>query len=195
MAKQLAFYFEQKYCSGCCTCQVACKDKNNLKVGQLFRSVHEVSGGGYRQTGAAIVQDVYAFWLSISCNHCAKPACVENCPTGALSKRAEDGIVDIDQRKCSGCQLCVRSCPYGALQLDSDMGKVRKCDFCRDLLADGKPPACIAACPMRALEYGTLDELQKKYGTVNQTLGMPDATITSPSLVISPHRSAVERKP
>lgn len=195
MAKQLAFYFEQKHCSGCCTCQVACKDKNNLKVGQLFRRVHEVSGGGYRQTGAVIVQDVYAFWLSISCNHCVKPVCVENCPTGALSKRIEDGIVDIDQRKCVGCQLCVRSCPYGALLFDSEIGKVRKCDFCRDLLADGKPPACVAACPMRALEYGPLDELQKKYGTVNQTLGLPDAAITEPSLVISPHRSAVESKP
>lgn len=191
MVKQWAFYFEQKHCSGCCTCQIACKDKNNLKAGQLFRKVHEFSGGGYWQEGAAIIQAVYAFWLSLSCNHCANPACVENCPTGALKKCAEDGIVDIDQEKCIGCKRCVKSCPYGSLQVDHDTEKVRKCDFCRDLLAQGKSPACVAACPMRALDYGQLDELRKKYGTVNQIRNMPSSTITEPSLVIAPHRRAL----
>jgi anaerobic dimethyl sulfoxide reductase subunit B len=191
MMKQLAFYFEQKYCSGCCTCQIACKDKNDLKAGQLFRKVYEVAGGGFQQDGTAIIQDVYAFWLSISCNHCVKPACVAKCPTGALTKRSEDGIVDIDPEKCIGCRLCISSCPYQALVYDSEIGKACKCDFCRDLLAAGKPPACVAACPMRALSYGVLDELQKKAGTVNQTLGMPDAATTDPSLVILPHRHAL----
>jgi anaerobic dimethyl sulfoxide reductase subunit B (iron-sulfur subunit) len=190
MTKQMAFYFEQKHCSGCCTCQIACKDKNNLKVGQMFRKVHEYSGGGFWQEGAAVVQDVYAFWLSISCNHCGEPACVKNCPTGALQKRMDDGIVVIDSEKCIGCCRCVKSCPYGSLQYDLGIGKVRKCDFCLDLLSKGEVPACVAACPMRALDYGVLGELRKKYGTVDQTRGMPSAANTEPSLVISPHRSA-----
>ncbi len=192
MSRQLAFYFEQKHCIGCSTCQVACKDKNDLAAGQLFRKVSEFAGGGYRERGAAVIPDVYAFWLSMSCNHCLKPACVASCPTGALEKRAEDGIVFIDPESCAGCLCCLESCPYGALAYNPATGKVGKCDFCRDLLAAGKPPACIAACPMRALDYGPLDELRQKYGTINRVKGMPSPDITQPALVITPHRDAVK---
>lgn len=191
MAKQLAFYFDQRYCIGCDTCQIACKDKHNLEVGQLFRKVYEIDGGEFRQTGEAVIPEVYAFWLTVSCNHCVRPICVESCPTGALQKRAEDGIVYIDQERCIGCTRCIKSCPYDSPQFNPKTKKVGKCDFCRDLLAAGQPPACVAACPMRALEYGPLDELQQKYGTVNQTKGMPKAGITQPALVITPHRDAL----
>lgn len=194
MPNQLAFYFEQKHCSGCNTCQIACKDKNNLPVGQLYRSVREFAGGGYRQDGPAIMHNVYAFWLSISCNHCAKPVCMEHCPSDAIIKLPENGIVYIEREKCIGCQACVRSCPYHAPQYDSKAGKTGKCDFCRDLLAEGKPPACVAACPMRALEFGPLAELREKYGPVSSTLGLPDDGLTGPSLVIAPHRDAAQSK-
>ncbi|MBP2652031.1 MAG: dimethylsulfoxide reductase, chain [Firmicutes bacterium] len=191
MPKQLAFYFEQQHCVGCMTCQVACKDKNNLAAGQCFRKVKEVAGGSYTSQGAGLVPHIYAFWLSVSCNHCAKPVCAANCPTGALEKRGEDGIVIVDQEKCSGCQQCIKTCPYDALAYNPLTGKVGKCDFCRDLLAAGKQPVCVAACPMRALDYGLLEELQQKYGSVNQTKGLPSPQITEPSLVITPHRDAV----
>jgi anaerobic dimethyl sulfoxide reductase subunit B (iron-sulfur subunit) len=194
MTGQLAFYFEQEHCVGCLTCQIACKDKKDLEVGQLFRKVHESAGGGYRQKGRVISHNVFAFWLSMSCNHCQAPACMKNCPTGAIRKRPEDGIVFIDEGICIGCQNCVVSCPYGAPQYNPQKGKAGKCDLCRDQLAAGKQPACVAACPMRALHYGRLDVLRQKYGSLNRVPGMPDPDITRPSLVITPHRDSAGKK-
>jgi len=194
MGKQLAFYFEQKHCTGCMTCQIACKDKNNLAVGQLFRKVTEVVGGSYQEKDSVVIPKVYAFWLSISCNHCVKPVCVASCPVGAIQKRAEDGIVLINQERCVGCLKCTKSCPYDALQYNPKTKKVCKCDFCYDLLAEDQPPACVAACPLRAMDYGPLDRLQEKYGQINQTQGMPDGDITQPALVITPHRHGMINK-
>lgn len=192
MSKQLAFYFEQKHCVGCNTCQIACKDKNNLEIGQQFRKVYEIAGGDYIEKGSVIIPKIYAFWLSISCNHCINPICVKNCPTGAMQKESEEGIVYVDQEKCIGCLRCVKSCPYEAPQYNLTNEKVGKCDFCRDLLAVGKQPVCVSACPMRALDYGPLDILQQKYGYINETKGMPKADITEPALVITPHNDAVK---
>ncbi len=194
MGKQLAFYFEQKNCTGCMTCQVACKDKHDLAVGQLFRKVYEVAGGSYQEKGTAVIPEIYAFWISMSCNHCINPSCIESCPTGALQKRAEDGIVYLDQERCIGCLRCSKSCPYDAPQYNPKIQKVNKCDFCRDLLAEDKPPICVASCPLRALDYGPLDTLRQKYGNYSQTKGMPEANITQPALVITPHRHATSNK-
>ncbi|MCI1945150.1 DMSO/selenate family reductase complex B subunit [Clostridium luticellarii] len=193
MRRQLAFYFEQKSCTGCGTCSIACKDKNNLETGQNFRKVYEVSGGSYKRRGRAIFPDVYAFWISISCNHCLDPVCAKSCPTGAVVKRKKDGIVYICEEKCIGCCRCIKSCPYKAPQYDEHIKKVRKCDFCMDLLAEGREPACVAACPMRALAYGPLDLLVQKYGSIDEVQGMPEGNITKPALVIMPHRDAVEK--
>ena len=190
MSEQLGFYFQQDRCIGCFTCQIACKDKNDLEVGQRFRKVHEFAGGGYTQTGRGLVNNVYAYWLSMSCNHCEDPICVKNCPTHALQKRAEDGIVFIDQNQCIGCRYCVMSCPYGAPQFNPKTGKTGKCDMCKDLLAKGEKPVCVTACPMRLLDCGKLDELRKKYQGVDQIKGMPEPK-TKPSFVITPHRDAV----
>lgn len=193
MTKQLGFYFEQKNCTGCKTCQTACKDKNDLEIGQLYRKVYEVAGGAYEKKGAAVVPEVYAFWVSVSCNHCINPACVKSCPVGALQKRPEDGIVTLERERCIGCRRCIKSCPYEALQYDPSAKKVGKCDFCMDELASGKDPVCVAACPMRALGYGPLEALQQKYGTCSQTKGMPDPDMIQPALVITPHRNAVSK--
>lgn len=190
MSGQLGFYFQQDRCIGCFTCQIACKDKNNLAVGQNFRRVNEFAGGGYRQAGNGLVNDVYAYWLSMSCNHCADPVCVKNCPTGAMQKRSDDGIVLIEQTKCIGCRKCITICPYGAPQFNPQTRKTGKCDMCQDLIANGEQPVCVAACPMRVLEHGNLSELKKRYQGVNQVKGMP-VPDTKPSIVIKPHRSAV----
>lgn len=188
--KQWAFYFDQEYCSGCGTCQIACKDKNNLTKGQVYRSVTEYSGGGYRQDGAAIVQDVFAFFLSMSCNHCKKPACVAVCPTKALHKREIDGLVLLEWEKCIGCKACQKACPYDAMQYDCVEKKAAKCDFCQDLLAENKPPACVAACPMRVLDYGEFNELVEKYGEQKIIEGVPSFDLTEPAVLIRCHPKA-----
>jgi len=191
MAQQVGFFIEQNRCMGCKACQAACKDKHDLEVGQLWRRVTEIEGGNYFEDGAAIHPNIYAFWTSLGCNHCADPACVKNCPTGAMYKRSEDGIVLHDDQKCIGCKMCMWSCPYGAPQYNPLKGKVGKCDYCIDYVQKGKDPACVSACPVRALHAGKLTELQAKHGTKAQTKGMPSPDITHPSIVIMPHKDAI----
>ncbi|CAB1247528.1 DMSO/selenate family reductase complex B subunit [Clostridium sp. MT-14] len=193
MCTQLAFYFEQKNCTGCNTCKIACKDKNNLEAGQNFRNVYEVSGGSYIKRGRAVIPKVYAFWISISCNHCIDPACVKACPVKAIKKRKKDGIVYICEDLCIGCRSCIKACPYKAPQYDSSTKKVKKCDFCMDLIDKGKPPVCVAACPMRVLNYGDLNFLKARYGNICKVRGMPEGNATKPALVITPHRDALKK--
>jgi anaerobic dimethyl sulfoxide reductase subunit B (iron-sulfur subunit) len=185
---QLAFYFDSSACSGCKACQAACKDKNNLPVGLLWRRVYEVTGGGWTQSGQAWTSDVFAYNLSLSCNHCEKPICVEVCPTRAMHQRA-DGIVVVDQDKCVGCQYCSWACPYHAPQYDRAQGHMTKCDFCADNLAAGLSPACVAACPLRVLDFGEVSVLQAKHGSLASVRPLPDESLTRPSIVIKPHQA------
>lgn len=181
---QIGFYYNMKVCTECKTCQVACKDKNNLNVGALFRRVYTMEGGKYPKP--------WVYNLSISCNHCANPKCVFNCPTGALYKRAEDGVVLHDKGKCIGCKLCIWSCPYEAPQYLEEESIIGKCDFCADLLAQGEDPACVASCVMRALHWGDLEELRRKYGDTADVKQFPSSDITDPSIVITPKLEAMK---
>ncbi|MBC7343197.1 MAG: dimethylsulfoxide reductase subunit B [Clostridia bacterium] len=190
--KQLGFHIDQASCIGCFTCQIACKDKNDLEVGQLWRRVVEMAGGGYVEEGNTVRSNVFAYYIPVSCNHCADPPCVRNCPTGALYKREKDGLVLLNQDRCIGCQYCVWSCPYNAPQFNPATGKVGKCNFCVDLLEQGKDPVCVSACPMRALHWGPIDELKQKYGGVDLIRGLPDPKLTGPSLLVTPHRDAIK---
>lgn len=187
--KRLAFYFDSSACSGCKTCQMACKDKNDLGPGQVWRRVYEVTGGDWEKQGSTWKQNIFAYNLSMSCNHCDDPICAKNCPTKALHKR-EDGIVQIDQDLCVGCKYCAWVCPYGAPQFNPDKGVMGKCDFCADYIDEGKRPSCVDACPMRALDCGEYEALLNKYGSSEHIYPLPDQTITLPSFFVKAHKSA-----
>ncbi len=189
MVKQYAFYLDSTSCSGCKACQVACKDKNNLEVGRLWRRVYEVSGGDWLPLGEAWLPNVFAYNISMACNHCQQPICMEVCPTKAIHKRP-DGIVLISQDKCTGCGYCGWACPYGALQYDQQAGKMTKCTFCYDYIDQGKAPACVSACPMRVLDFGELTDLVQAHGQVSDIYPLPEPALTEPSFVITPHQDA-----
>jgi anaerobic dimethyl sulfoxide reductase subunit B (iron-sulfur subunit) len=152
-----AFTFDASACSGCKACQIACKDKNNLPVGVLWRRVVEISGGSWEKQNDAWITDVFAYNLSIACNHCVHPKCAGVCPTDAYVVR-EDGIVYIDESKCVGCGYCSWACPYSAPMYNPEAGHMTKCNFCYDNIDAGLSPACVAACPMRVLEFATVDD-------------------------------------
>jgi anaerobic dimethyl sulfoxide reductase subunit B (iron-sulfur subunit) len=161
MTAQYAFHFDSTFCSGCKACQAACKDKNNLPPGVLWRRVYEVSGGGWQNVGKRSSRagtydvwenTVFAYNLSMACNHCIHPKCAGVCPVDAYTVR-EDGIVYLDTTKCMGCGYCAWACPYAAPQYNPEAGHMTKCDFCCDNLDAGLPPACVAACPLRVLDY------------------------------------------
>lgn len=189
---QLGFYINQSLCTGCKACSVACKDKNNSDVGINFRRVYNPEEGSYLgQPNGGFVTNVKSYYFSISCNHCSEPKCLSICPTGAISKRKKDGVVIIDQDICAGTQLCIKACPYGSPQYNKKVFKSNKCNFCIDLQEQGEDPVCVATCPMRAIEFGPIDELRKKYGNISQIKGMPSPESTDPNIVITPHRDAV----
>jgi anaerobic dimethyl sulfoxide reductase subunit B (iron-sulfur subunit) len=187
--KRLAFYYDSSMCSGCKTCQIACKDKNDLPLGVNWRRVYEVTGGDWIQKNKAWISDVYAYNVSLSCNHCEDPICQKNCPTNAISKR-EDGIVLIDTEKCMGCKYCAWVCPYGAPQFDDSKGVMTKCDLCADYVDEGKNPSCVDSCPMRTFDFGDYEELKEKYGEETHIYPLPKPDVTEPSILIKPHKDA-----
>lgn len=149
MAKQYGFYFDADRCVQCRACEVACKSVNDIEPGPRWRRVIDIWEGEY--------PNFTRNFFSLACMHCGQPACAEACPTGAISKRAEDGIVVVDRGKCNGCQECASACPYKVPQFGAD-GTMQKCDFC---LERGQEPACVATCPAEALHYGTMEELSE----------------------------------
>jgi anaerobic dimethyl sulfoxide reductase subunit B (iron-sulfur subunit) len=190
MTTQYAFHFNSNLCTGCKACQVGCKDKWDLELGVTWRRVAEFTEGVWTHNAdGTYTQDVNTYYTSVACNHCENPACVEVCPTQAMHKR-EDGIVVIDQSACIGCRYCEWACPYGAPQFSAKLGVMTKCNFCYDAIDAGDKPTCVASCPSRALDFGELEELRAKYGTLNEVAPLPSAEITHPSLVITPHRNA-----
>lgn len=144
--KQYGFYFDSTKCTGCKTCQVSCKDEKDLDLGPKFRRVYEFGGGSWQKQDGIWQQNVYSYYLSISCNHCSNPTCVEGCPTGAMHKRAEDGLVVVDQTVCVGCRYCELRCPYGAPQYDEKKKLMSKCDGCYERVAKGMKPVCVESC-------------------------------------------------
>lgn len=189
MAKQYGFFIDSSRCTGCKTCMLACKDYKDLPPEINFRRVYEYAGGAWVAEGDTWRQDVFAYYTSIACNHCADPACIKVCPTGAMHKR-EDGFVVIDEDVCIGCKSCVLACPYGAPQFNAVKGHTTKCDGCYSRVADGMKPICVEACPLRALDFGPIDALRAEHGTLAAVAPLPSADYTSPSIVIKPNRKA-----
>ncbi|MBI4787705.1 MAG: dimethylsulfoxide reductase subunit B [Chloroflexi bacterium] len=190
MAKQLAFHINSSVCGNCKACQIACQDKNSLPVEIRWRRVVQYGGGSWVKQGNLMKPNgVFNYSLSVACMHCENPACVNVCPTQAMSKRA-DGLVLINAEQCIGCRYCEWACPYGAPHFNEAKGVMTKCTFCDDLLAQGQNPACVDACPMRAIEFGELSELRAKYGNAMDVEPLPASWMTQPAVVVTPHKHA-----
>jgi nitrate reductase beta subunit len=96
------------------------------------------------------------FYLPRICNHCLNPACVASCPSGALYKRGEDGIVLINQDVCRGWRMCVTACPYKKTYYNWQTGKSEKCILCYPRLETGQAPACMHSCVGRIRYLGVI---------------------------------------
>ncbi len=136
-----------------------------LRGGQ-GRSVHLQKTAGGKSWGMNYDEDegggefpnAYFFYLPRLCNHCTQPACVEACPSGALFKREEDGLVLRDEDECSGSQQCARACPYKKIYFNEARNVSQHCIGCFPRLEQGVAPACVRQCPGRAAFVGFLDD-------------------------------------
>ena len=188
--KKMGLVIDLDTCVGCHACAVSCKEWNaggfaapltdespygKDPTGVWFNRVHSYEiaaepattgcGGGAQ---AAAPQPAMTLHFPRSCLHCETPACVTVCPTGASYKRAEDGIVLVDEDKCIGCKLCSWACPYGAREYSQVEGVMKKCTLCIDRIYNEnldeaeRQPACVQACPTRARHFGDLGDPESK---------------------------------
>jgi nitrate reductase beta subunit len=102
------------------------------------------------------IQQLVFFYFPRICNHCSNPACVASCPSGALYKRGEDGIVLIDQNRCRAWRSCVSACPYKKTYFNWSTGKSEKCLLCYPRVETGQAPACFHSCVGRIRYLGML---------------------------------------
>jgi Fe-S-cluster-containing dehydrogenase component len=177
--KKLGLVIDLDICVGCHACAVACKEWNDggqfgplpdehaygkEPLGVWFNRVHsyEVTNDTARESSAMTIH------FPRSCLHCETPDCVTVCPTGASYKRADDGIVLVDDDKCIGCQLCAWACAYGAREFSEERGVMQKCTLCVDRIYNetfeeyDRQPACVMACPTRARHFGDLGDAESK---------------------------------
>ncbi|WP_308367321.1 MULTISPECIES: nitrate reductase subunit beta [unclassified Microbulbifer] len=101
-------------------------------------------------------ENTFMMYLPRLCEHCLNPACVASCPSGAIYKREEDGIVLIDQDKCRGWRMCVSGCPYKKIYYNWKTGKSEKCIFCYPRIESGQPTICSETCVGRIRYLGVL---------------------------------------
>lgn len=185
---ELAFFTDTSICTGCKSCEVACKQWNQLQAEKIAWS-----GDSYDNTGdlsclnwrhvkfierfpekntlereapktieGLLKEPKYGQWYfqSDQCKHCQESPCHEACPTGAIM-RNEFGGIYYQTDICMGCGMCVASCPFGVPQVSPDTGHSMKCAQCYDRLRDGLTPACQLACPSGAIQFGLRDELME----------------------------------
>ena len=101
-------------------------------------------------------ENTFMMYLPRLCEHCLNPACVAACPSGAIYKREEDGIVLIDQDKCRGWRMCVSACPYKKIYYNWSSGKSEKCTFCYPRIESGQPTVCSETCVGRIRYLGVI---------------------------------------
>lgn len=187
---QMGFYFDQSRCVGCYTCVIACKDWHDVPAGQAsWIRVLTIEKGKY--------PDVSVDFMFVPCLHCIEAPCLPACPAGAITKKAENGVMVVDRRACLGkdtCTICKGICPYDSPQFGAENNaKMQMCNFCLDRLKENKDPICVGACPLRALDAGPLDELKTQYGSVREAEGFVYSPEAKPSIVLKPkakHHSA-----
>lgn len=136
-------------CQGCKSCEIACAVEHSASK-NLYEAVSEKPLPVRR----LYVEIAEGLKIPLICRHCEDAPCVAVCRTGAMSKDPILGFVDRDAARCVGCWMCAMICPYGVIGGQLEVRKAVKCDRCKDL----EEPACVHACPTRALIFATPSE-------------------------------------
>lgn len=175
---QYGFFIDQSRCIGCNQCTISCMQWHDIPPGTVkWMRVYQWEKG--------VFPNVRLHMMPVLCYHCENPVCIKACPNGAIYKEEQYAAVLVDTEKCAGTRKCWKACPYGVPQFQGDEPgtKMSKCNMCIERLEQGLTPICVLSCSMRALEFGPLDELEKKYGHLKRLEDMPKDSITKPAVV------------
>ena len=142
------FIFDQLLCVNCKACSAACTLENRFPV--KVRSVLNYN--------SVVSASVACSNLSLACNHCEIPVCLDGCPVSAYTRDPSSGAIIIDDAKCIGCKYCIWNCPFDAPRWDSENKVIGKCHLCYSNLGEDLQPACTSACPTGALGFGDLNK-------------------------------------
>jgi len=167
--KRFVMVINLAHCAHALKCQGACNKFHNLSDQHKWLKVFKMQDAS----------TTAPYWMPKPCFHCEKPPCVKVCPVDATYRRS-DGIVLIDNERCIGCRFCISACPYSARVFNWDepeqpsehpaaayspetslprkKGTVEKCDFCPDMIKQGKLPHCVSACPNGVYYFGDINE-------------------------------------
>ena len=139
-----------------------------------------------QQMQMASIERLVMFYLPRICNHCLNPSCVASCPSGALYKRGEDGIVLLNQEQCRAWRSCVSACPYKKTYFNWSTGKSEKCILCFPRLETGEAPACFHSCVGR-IRY--LGNVLYDADRIHESALRPDRELVDASrdLILDPH--------
>lgn len=160
---------------------------------EMWRKVNVEESGktGMDEETGVFNSDYERTFVSVSCNHCDKPACIEVCPVGRIFKDKDTGAVLTNKAiDCISCGSCKEACPWDAPQFYTDeftesKAIMTKCTLCSDRTTKGLKPACVAACWNRALDAGPVSELKKKYRKNVQTVQGFDRADTEPNIIFN----------
>jgi Fe-S-cluster-containing dehydrogenase component len=158
-----AFVIDVSECSGCYQCQISCKDEHCGNDWTPYAKPQPEWGhfwGKMNETERGHIPHVKVAHVFVPCQHCYAAPCIKDCPVTAIYTRP-DGLVIVDPKKCTGCQLCVDACPYGAIYFNPQLQIAQKCTGCAHLV-DRKvlfAPRCADACPHQVIQFGEESEL------------------------------------
>ncbi len=175
MSERLALMIDLERCTGCKSCEVACKQEHRLGPLEYRNKVVWLSDEA--APGLA--------FLTLTCQHCERPACVRACPVNpkAIEKDPVTGVVSVVEDRCTGCGECVIACPYSAMGYDASGHHAVKCDLCSERRARGETTACASVCPTRAISFGRRDALLDQAAVEGRTPRDNDAFLLGPSTI------------
>ena len=168
------FTFDPNRCTGCQACVVACWMENRELQSTAWRQI--LTSNAFRHPALPLLH------LSLACHHCESPACLLNCPADAYTRDALTGAVTVHADRCMGCRYCTWACPHDAPKFNPAEGTIEKCTFCPGRLEQGLEPACVARCPVEALQFESRTE-----GRNQDIPGIPPSA-TQPALHVVPLR-------
>lgn len=144
-------------CIGCKACEIHCWNEHRVE-----REIGETSVRILHIDGPSPDPNAFVGYYPYphTCSHCEEPECVEHCPAGAI-KKEENGMVQVYEDKCIGCQTCSTVCPNYFFTYSRSSGKTLKCDGCFLRLKEGWWPACATKCSMKAIYIGYPDEIAR----------------------------------